>query len=74
MFGYIGKTVPADLILRLLPAGIAVRWTLQRPKRNLIGRFVCNDIDGEADLQQLVGFVPVHMRFEIDPPVMGIQN
>ncbi|MNI55208.1 hypothetical protein D3C73_1101430 [compost metagenome] len=74
MFGYIGKTVPADLILRLLPAGIAVRRTLQRPKRNLIGRFVCNHIDRKSDLQQLVGFVPVHMCFKIDPPVMGIQD
>ncbi|MNI26392.1 hypothetical protein D3C73_800880 [compost metagenome] len=51
VLGHIGEPVAAHFILRLLPAGIAVRRPLQRTERNLVGCFISDNIDREANLQ-----------------------
>ncbi|MMZ60113.1 hypothetical protein D1872_221860 [compost metagenome] len=74
MFGNIRKSVSTYFILRLLPARIPMGRPLQSTKRNFICRLIRNHIYRKANFQQLVRFIPAHMRLEINSPLMMIKD
>jgi hypothetical protein len=56
----------ADLELRRVPAGVCLRRTKDVAELDLRCRPVGCDVESEADLEQLLGLVPIDLGIEVD--------